>query len=62
LVSAGFDTQITTTVLWLNDVFGMDIRCIRLTPYKVDGRLLLDVQPGHPAARSRRTHRAAAPP
>ena len=45
LVSAGFDTQITTTVLWLNDVFGMDIRCIRLTPYKVDGRLLLDVQP-----------------
>jgi hypothetical protein len=32
-------------VLWLNDVFGMDIRCVRLTPYKVDGRLLLDMQP-----------------
>jgi hypothetical protein len=35
----------TTAVLWLSDVFGMDIRCVRLTPYKVDGPLLLDVQP-----------------
>jgi hypothetical protein len=31
-------------VLWLNDVYGLDIRCVRLTPYKVDERLLLDVQ------------------
>lgn len=36
--------RITTTVLWLNDVYGLDIRCVRLTPYKVDSRLLLDVQ------------------
>lgn len=45
LVSAGFDVEITTTVLWLNDLYGMDIRCVRLTPYRVEGRLLLDVQP-----------------
>jgi hypothetical protein len=44
LVAAGFDREITTTVLWLNDVYGLDIRCVRLTPYRVDDRLLLDVQ------------------
>lgn len=44
LVSAGFDAQITTTVLWLNDLYQLDITCIRLTPYNVDGRVFLDVQ------------------
>ena len=44
LVSAGFGREITTTVLWLNELYGLDIRCIRLAPYNVGGRLLLDVQ------------------
>jgi len=44
LVSGGFDPQITTTVLWLNDMYGLDITCIRMLPYRVDQRLLLDVQ------------------
>lgn len=44
LVAGGFDPQITTTVLWLNDLYGLDITCVRLTPYRVDERLLLDVQ------------------
>jgi hypothetical protein len=44
LASAGFDTQITTTVLWLNDVYGLDITCVKLTPYRVGDKLLLDVQ------------------
>ena len=44
LVAAGFDREITTTVLWLADVYGLDIRCVKLTPYKVGERLLLDVQ------------------
>lgn len=44
LVSAGFDTQITTTVLWLNDVYDLDVTCIRLTPYRVGGRLVVDLQ------------------
>ncbi len=44
LISGGFDREITTTVLWLTDMYGMDIRCVRLTPYKVGELLLLDVQ------------------
>jgi hypothetical protein len=44
LVAAGFDIEITTTVLWLTDVYGLNISCVRLAPYKVDDRLLLDVQ------------------
>lgn len=44
LVAGGFDREITTTVLWLSDVFGLDIRCVRLKPYKVAEKLLLDVQ------------------
>jgi hypothetical protein len=44
LVSAGFGREITTTVLWLTDLYGLDIRCVRLTPYRVGERLLLDVQ------------------
>ncbi|WP_189171766.1 hypothetical protein [Pilimelia anulata] len=50
LVAAGFDREITTTVLWLTDVYGLDIRCVRLTPYQVDDRLLLDVQQVIPLA------------
>ncbi len=44
LVSADFGREITTTVLWLNRFDGMDIRCVRLVPYKIDNRLLLDIQ------------------
>jgi hypothetical protein len=44
LVSGGFDREITTTVLWLNEIYGLGIQCVRLTPYKVGERLLLDVQ------------------
>lgn len=44
LASADFSQEITTTVLWLNEFHSMDIRCIRLSPYRHHGRLLLDVQ------------------
>jgi hypothetical protein len=44
LVSAGFDTQVTTTVLWLNDVYDLDVTCIRMTPYRVGERLVVDLQ------------------
>ncbi len=44
LVSADFSKEVTTTVLWLNQR-GLDIRCIRLKPYKYDGKILIDVQP-----------------
>jgi len=43
LVSADFGREITTAVLWLNRFEGMDIRCIRLKPYSVDGHVLIDI-------------------
>ncbi|MBL8064584.1 MAG: hypothetical protein JNM34_01875 [Chthonomonadaceae bacterium] len=43
LVSADFSKELTTSVLWLNQS-GLDIRCTRLRPYELDGRVLLDVQ------------------
>lgn len=44
LASEDFSQEITTTVLWLNDLHGTDIRCVRMTPYLLGDRLLLDVQ------------------
>lgn len=43
LVSGEFSKEITGTVMWLND-YGLDIRCIRLKPYNLDGRTLIDIQ------------------
>ncbi len=43
LVSMDFSREITTTVLWLNQR-GLDIRCVRLTPYQHGDAVLLDVQ------------------
>lgn len=44
LVSADFGREITTAVLWLNGFDGMDIRCVRIVPYDVEGKVLLDIQ------------------
>lgn len=44
LASADFGKELTTAVLWLRDR-GIDIRCVRLKPYRMaDGILLLDIQ------------------
>jgi hypothetical protein len=44
LASADFSKELTTSVLWLNEQ-GLDIRCLRLKPYKdSDGTIFLDVQ------------------
>ena len=42
LVSGGFSTELTTSVLWLNDNFGLDIKCIRLQPYRNSEELLVE--------------------
>ncbi|CAB3909948.1 hypothetical protein LMG26689_04937 [Achromobacter animicus] len=42
LAATTFHKEITSTVLWLNDA-GLDISCVRLTPYRSDGKILLDV-------------------
>lgn len=43
LVSGEFSKEITTTVLWLNQK-GLDIRCVRLRPYRDGPRTLVDIQ------------------
>ncbi len=43
LASADFSKNITSSVLWLTD-HGIDIRCVRLKPYSLGERLLVDVQ------------------
>jgi hypothetical protein len=45
LASEDFSQEITTTVLWLNEFHDFDIRCVRLSPYVLEERVLLDVQP-----------------
>ncbi|MGH7281396.1 MAG: hypothetical protein ACRELY_07740 [Polyangiaceae bacterium] len=43
LASAEFSKELTTSVLWLNER-EIDIRCVRVKPYRVDDRVLIDVQ------------------
>jgi hypothetical protein len=43
LASAEFSKEVTSSVLWLID-HTIDIRCVRLKPYALDGRILVDVQ------------------
>lgn len=43
LVAANFRKEVTSTVLWLRD-HGIDITCIKVTPYKHDDKLYLDVE------------------
>lgn len=43
LASAEFSRELTTSVLWLIER-GIDIRCVRLQPYGLDGRVFVDVQ------------------
>lgn len=43
LASAEFSKEITTSVLWLNDQ-GLNIKCVRLKPYRDNDYLFLDVQ------------------
>ena len=43
LVSADFSKELISSVLWLNE-HGTDIRCVRLKPYRLDERILVDAQ------------------
>lgn len=44
LAAANFSRELTSAVMWLNDR-RIDICCVRLRPYRLDSRLLVDVQP-----------------
>ena len=43
LASADFSKELTTSVLWLNEQ-GLDVRCVRMTPYRHKEALFVDVQ------------------
>jgi alkylated DNA nucleotide flippase Atl1 len=41
LVASDFRAEVTTTVLWLIDNFDVDVRCVRLQPFSLEGRTLV---------------------
>ncbi|MFG6094095.1 hypothetical protein SPB21_02545 [Leptothoe sp. ISB3NOV94-8A] len=43
LASGDFSKELTTTVMWLNER-DLDIRCVRLQPYKLGEELLLNIE------------------
>lgn len=43
LVSSDFSKEVTTAVMWLNER-DLDIRCVRIKPYTLGDRVLLDIQ------------------
>lgn len=43
LASANFSKELTTAVMWLNER-DLDIRCVRLQPYKLKDEILLDIE------------------
>lgn len=44
LSAANFSKELTTAVMWMNER-GLDIRCVRMQPYKLEGsELLIDIQ------------------
>ncbi|MBP6533697.1 MAG: hypothetical protein KA218_01425 [Arenimonas sp.] len=43
LVSSNFSKEVTSSVIWLNER-NLDIRCVRLIPYRFDNQILIDVQ------------------
>lgn len=43
LVSAGFDKEVTTAVLWLRE-WDLDIRCVRVRPYRNGEEIILEVE------------------
>lgn len=43
LVAANFRKEVTSTVLWLQN-FGLDIKCVRVTPYQFEGQVFLDTE------------------
>ena len=44
LASAEFSKELTTSVTWLNDSYGLNIRCVRMQPYQDGVDTLIDVQ------------------
>ncbi|WP_372909501.1 hypothetical protein [Salinigranum sp.] len=53
LLAAGdFGTEVTSPVLWLNQEYGLDISCVRLSTYEFEGEYLIQGQPIIPVPES----------
>ena len=61
LASANFSTELTTSVLWLNQV-GLDITCVKLQPYSVEGTVVRGKNPDSSHARIGGLHGTAERP
>ena len=44
LASSDFNSELATSVLWLNDNYNMDIRCVRMRSYQDADTTFLDIQ------------------
>ena len=44
LVSADFKKEITSVAIWLSEKKGIDFRCVRMTPYTLGDKVLVDIQ------------------
>ncbi|MGC4070872.1 MAG: hypothetical protein QM784_40585 [Polyangiaceae bacterium] len=43
LASAEFSKELSTSVMWLNEK-GIEVRCVRLEPYRLNEQIAVDVQ------------------
>lgn len=41
LVAKSFQVEVTATCLWLREAYGVDVSCVQLVPYRINGRVLL---------------------
>lgn len=44
LAASEFSQEVTTTVLWLSGVGGLDIRCVQMQPYQIADRTVVDIE------------------
>jgi len=44
LVARDFSKEVTSTALWLYEKKNLDVRCVRLQPYKIANKVLVDIQ------------------
>ena len=44
LINSDFNKEITSTVLWLNDEYELEIQCLKAVSYKIDSELFLNLE------------------
>ncbi|HAO78489.1 MAG TPA: hypothetical protein DCQ92_05835 [Verrucomicrobia subdivision 3 bacterium] len=44
LINSDFNKEITSTVMWLNDEYELEIQCLKAVSYKIDNELFLNLE------------------